>query len=95
MAKDLVETPLMSREKPSDAPWGFSPGHMALPDVRTLNLMKELQIPTGVLAALARLFQAIANDDVLYRRYLALAQRLQGTSHGLLSDVIEAMRIGA
>lgn len=31
-------------EKLADSPWGFGPGHMALPDVRTLNAMKELQI---------------------------------------------------
>ena len=31
-------------EKLGDSPWGFGPGHMALPDVRTLNRMKELQI---------------------------------------------------
>jgi Bacteriophage head to tail connecting protein len=31
-------------EKFSDSPWGFGPGHMALPDTRTLNRMKELQI---------------------------------------------------
>ena len=36
--------PVARWEKLSDAPWGFGPGHMALPDVRTLNLMKELQI---------------------------------------------------
>lgn len=28
----------------NDSPWGFGPGHMALPATRTLNRMKELQI---------------------------------------------------
>lgn len=36
--------PVARWEKLTDSPWGFGLGHMALPDVRTINLMKELQI---------------------------------------------------
>jgi len=36
---------LVSRwSKMSKAPWGFGPGHMALPDVRMLNTMRRLHI---------------------------------------------------
>lgn len=36
---------LVSRwETLGTAPWGFGPGHMALPDIRTINLLKELQL---------------------------------------------------
>lgn len=36
---------LVSRwETVGDTPWGFGPGHMALPDVRTLNMLRELML---------------------------------------------------
>lgn len=36
---------LVSRwETVGDGPWGFGPGHMALPDVRTLNTLRELML---------------------------------------------------
>ena len=56
--------------------------------------VEELCVPPLVLSALARLCQAIANDDVMYRHYMTLARKLQGKTHGPLSDVIEAMRRG-
>jgi hypothetical protein len=31
-------------ETVGDGPWGFGPGHMALPDVRTLNAVRELML---------------------------------------------------
>lgn len=36
-------------EKLSDSPWGFGPGHMALPDTRTLNALKQAQLEMMVL----------------------------------------------
>lgn len=53
---------------------------------------QPLAIPEHVIATVARLCQAIAHDEQIYRRYLSLAHRLQGTTHGLLSDIVEAMR---
>jgi hypothetical protein len=36
---------LVSRwETVGEGPWGFGPGHMALPDVRTLNTLRELML---------------------------------------------------
>jgi Bacteriophage head to tail connecting protein len=36
---------LVSRwETVDEGPWGFGPGHMALPDVRTLNTLRELML---------------------------------------------------
>jgi hypothetical protein len=36
---------LVSRwEVVGDGPWGFGPGHMALPDVRTINTLRELML---------------------------------------------------
>jgi len=31
-------------QKPDDTPWGFGPGHMALPDIKTLNTLKEMNL---------------------------------------------------
>jgi hypothetical protein len=37
---------------------------------------------------------AVRDDDWTYRHYLTAAKRVQGSTNGLLTDIIEAMRGG-
>ena len=50
--------------------------------------------PPSVRQAFSALCEAIQEDDKTYRLYLIIAKRLQGSSRGLLVDIIEAMRRG-
>jgi hypothetical protein len=51
-------------------------------------------LPPAVRAAVMALCAAVRDDGWTYRHYLAAAKRVQGSTHGLLTDIIEAMRAG-